>query len=211
VLVLVLGAVYHGQDGYGRLDSWALGDLLSPLHGHGRTLWRIVDVADPSSMMVGAGLLALLSCLLGAWRVAALAVVGLGATGLVVESLKHLVDRTLAGALAMPSGHTAGATALATVVALLVLGRVRRRSPRAGLVALLAVTAVAGVVGVTMTTLRLHYATDTLGGWGAGLAATLGVAFLVDAVAGRIRVPGARAAGDRPGELRQPARRPSAR
>jgi undecaprenyl-diphosphatase len=154
---------------------------------------------------------ALVAGLLRAWRAAALAVLGMGLTGAVVEGLKHLVGRTLDGQLAMPSGHTAGTTALATAVALLVLGRIRPRRPvAAGAGALLVVTALAAVVAVTMTTLRLHYATDTVAGWGAGLAVTLAVAFTVDAAAPRLAVLRAAPAPDLRGrDARGPGNAPS--
>jgi undecaprenyl-diphosphatase len=189
LLAAVLCAWFSGRDGYGRFDGRVLADLRSGLHGHLRPLWWVVDLADPPSLVVATALLALVACLLRAWRVAALAALAMALTGGLVEGLKHLVGRTLDGNLAMPSGHTAGTTALATVLALLVLGRVRPRRPLlAGGGALLAVTALAAGVAVTMTVLRLHYATDTLAGWGTGLAVTLSVALLLDAAARRLAV-----------------------
>jgi membrane-associated phospholipid phosphatase len=186
-LTAILGLIYHGQQTYGSLDSWVVTDVLAPFRGHRRGLWLVERLASPPSAVMLAVVLALVASVLRAWRCAVLAVLGLAATGILVELLKVVIGRTLFGNLALPSGHTAGAASLATTTALLVLTRVRARSGLAGAIALVGVTVVAAAVGLAMTALRLHYATDTVAGWGIGLAATLSVALGIDAAAERVQ------------------------
>jgi undecaprenyl-diphosphatase len=183
----LLGGIYHGQQSYDALDAWVVNDLLGAFHGHGRGLWHIEELASPPSAVALAVAVAVAACVLRAWRFAVLSIVGLAVTGILVEVLKLVIGRTLFGNLALPSGHTAGATSVATTAALLLVARVRTRLVPVGAIALTAVTLVAAAVGIAMTTLRLHYATDTVAGYGIGLAATLSVAFAVDVVGDRMR------------------------
>ena len=102
--------------------------------------------------------------------------------------LKHLVDRTHFGQLSFPSGHTASAMTVATVLGVLLHDPTRpaatrvARVVRAALVVVAcAVTALvaAGVIG-----LRWHYFTDTVGGVALGTGTVLTLAFLIDLVPG---------------------------
>jgi undecaprenyl-diphosphatase len=99
--------------------------------------------------------------------------------------LKHLIGRTHLGQLSFPSGHTASAMTLATVLGVLLhdpgrwaTARVIRAAP---VVAACAVTAfvAAGVIG-----LRWHYFTDTVGGVALGTGTVLALAFLIDLIPG---------------------------
>jgi len=193
-VVAALGVAYHGQHTYGSLDAWVVEELLGPLGSHRRTLWAVEQLASPFSAVTLAVVLAVVACALKEWRCAALSIAGLAATGLLVEALKVVIGRSLFGNLALPSGHTAGATSLAITLAVFVLVRMRPRRVGAGVVALLLVTLVATTVGVAMTALRLHYATDTVAGYGIGLAATLTVALAIDTIADRARASRATAA-----------------
>jgi undecaprenyl-diphosphatase len=102
--------------------------------------------------------------------------------------LKHLVDRTHLGQLSFPSGHTASAMTLATVLGVLLHDPSRRTTTRIARAALVAVACVVtALVGVGVIGLRWHYFTDTLGGVALGTGTVLALAFLIDLVPGVIR------------------------
>ena len=106
-----------------------------------------------------------------------------GRTGLVPLG-KHLVGRTLAGQLSLPSGHTTGVTSVAVVVALLVL-RATDRPTLAACVTGLVVATLAGLaIGAVMVLLRFHYPTDIMAGWAVAVACTLGTALAIDRLSG---------------------------
>jgi membrane-associated phospholipid phosphatase len=116
-----------------------------------------------------------------------LAVVGVLVAAMLTELvLKPLVHRTIVGDLTYPSGHTTGLFALATVVAVVVLGSGSGGPPRAARVAVvIAAVVVACAVGFAVIGLYYHYFTDTIGGAAVGTGTVLGVAFLLDV--GRVR------------------------
>lgn len=102
--------------------------------------------------------------------------------------LKHLVGRTYAGQLSFPSGHTASAMTLATVLGVLLhdpAGRTASRVARAALVA--AACAVTALVAAGVIGLRWHYFSDTVGGAALGTGTVLVLAFLIDFAAGLTR------------------------
>ena len=73
-----------------------------------------------------------------------------GLTTLLVEAAKRVVDRTVHGGLALPSGHTAAATSLLLVLGVLAVRRVRRRVRTAGVAVLAVVTAGGAAVGLVI-------------------------------------------------------------
>jgi membrane-associated phospholipid phosphatase len=100
--------------------------------------------------------------------------------------LKHLVDRTHFGELSFPSGHTASAMTLATVLGVLLHDPARRTATRAARAALVvAACAVTVLVAVGVIGLRWHYFTDTVGGVALGTGTVLTLAFLIDLAPGR--------------------------
>jgi undecaprenyl-diphosphatase len=102
--------------------------------------------------------------------------------------LKHFVDRTHLGQLSFPSGHTASAMTLATVLGVLLHDPARRTASRAARATLVvAACAVTAVVAVGVIGLRWHYFTDTVGGVALGTATVLTLAFLIDLVPGMMR------------------------
>jgi len=106
--------------------------------------------------------------------------IAVGATML----LKPLVGRTIHGGhLSYPSGHTAFATALALVAAMLATGRLGLgRAAGASLV--LGAALVAGAAtGWAQVALDAHYPTDALGGWLTALAAVPATAWLTSTTA----------------------------
>lgn len=165
--------------------------LLDAAGGWTPRLWTIalpIDLlGEPLGVVAVAAALVVACLVAGHRRLAVLAVAAQGVIWAATELVKPVVDRTIHGAnLAYPSGHTAGTTAFALVVGLLVVGTVRLRRA----VALLVVfgTALLGgfVAAWAQVVLGSHYATDTVGGFALALALVPTLALLVDEVADRL-------------------------
>jgi undecaprenyl-diphosphatase len=155
-----------------------------------RTRWihLFVQLGGPEVVVVVALVLAAGCLWAGRRRLAALAVLGPGLTGLVTTFTKPLIGRTLDGAYAYPSGHTGGATATALVLGF-VLVAVLWPAPRRALALVLGAGTVGGATWtVLVVAADWHYATDALGGAAAAFAAVLGTALVLDASAGRAAV-----------------------
>lgn len=195
-VVLVLGVRYHDGVVAGRLDAWMIRALGTDPGS--RALSAVAD-AVPVLAAVLVCAVGLLGALRRRWEVTAFALGAPVLTVVVTESAKRVVDRTIHGALAMPSGHTAGATSALLVLAVVLLGRVRVRPVAAAGWLALAVTAGAAAVGMTMVSLHAHYPTDTVAGFGTALALTLGLALGIDAVEERRAGPHRRHHGAAPG------------
>ncbi|MFD9908766.1 phosphatase PAP2 family protein [Streptomyces sp. NPDC059063] len=184
--VAALGAMYAGHSEPGRVDRW----VVDPTADSVRPPWRGVALAtDFLGEPVGAALLvaaAVGGCLLLRRPRAAVFVVAAVAVAVGTATLiKSLVGRTIHGAdnLSYPSGHTAFATALALVVALLVTDRLGLGGT-AGTSLVLAAALVAGAaMGWAQVALSAHYPTDVLGGWCTALAVVPATAWLVDRTA----------------------------
>lgn len=183
--VVALGVLYAGHSEPGTVDRWIIqptADSLGPP-------WRHVALAlDFLGEPVGAATLvvaAVTGCLLlRRPRAAVLVVAGVGTTVGTATLLKHLVGRTIHGDnLSYPSGHTAFATALALMAALLATGRLGL-GRTAGTSLVLASALVAGAaMGWAQVGLGAHYPTDVLGGWCTALAVIPATAWLVDSIA----------------------------
>jgi undecaprenyl-diphosphatase len=200
VLVVVLGLRYHDDTRAGRLDSWA-SDLFVP--GAGRGALSLVADAVPVLAIALAGAIAI-SCLRARrWSFAVFAVAAPVLTTVIVQLGKRVVDRTIHGQLALPSGHTAGATSVLVVLALMLLARTRRRVLATAALLLAGVAVGAAAVGLAMVSINAHYPTDTVAGFCTALAVTLGVGLGLDAGAAR-RAPTRPAGG--PAPRRGPAR-----
>jgi undecaprenyl-diphosphatase len=184
VVCLALAVKYRGTSTGGILDRWVFHWLQQrdgiPFH----VVSRLTGLVPPVFFLVVIAL-ALATLVARRWRYAALVILGPGLSVLVVEVGKSIVGRTLDGMLAMPSGHTAAVTSVSLVVALLILDHLRSRVVAAAVLGLAAVTLMACVIAVLMVVGRFHYATDTIAGYCAAMATTLGVALAVDAVANR--------------------------
>lgn len=185
ILAAAVGAAlathYSGDVAPGRLDRWAQTTTDSLLPQSGRTALSIDLIGAP---LVTGGLAALLAtaCLsLGRRRLAVVAVAGPGLTGGVTTVLKPMIDRTIHGSyLSYPSGHTAAATVLALVLALLAADLFRARRLPGTLLVLAGAVAAGATMAWSQVTLGAHYPTDTIGGFCTAMAVLPASALLVD-------------------------------
>ncbi|WP_328543326.1 MULTISPECIES: phosphatase PAP2 family protein [unclassified Streptomyces] len=190
LVVVALGVLYAGHSEPGAVDRW----IIQPTADSVRPPWRRVALAlDFLGAPAGAAALvvaAVTGCLLlRRPRAAVFVVAGVGVPVGTARLLKSLVGRTIHGEdnLSYPSGHTAFATALALVVALLATRRLGL-GRTAGTTLVLAAGLVAGAaMGWAQVALGAHYPTDVLGGWCTALAVTPATAWLVDRVADAAR------------------------
>jgi membrane-associated phospholipid phosphatase len=184
-VLVVLAVRFAGVAGPGPLDVRIDTIVQYRLAPYRPPLYEFVMLAGPASVAASL-LLALGGLLLRNGRFAVIAVTGPALTALATLVLKPMIGRTLDGAYALPSGHTGGVVAAATVGALFVVRMVDRRR---GLVALLSgagVLAAAGGIALALVVNDLHYATDTAAGFCTAVAAVLGTALIVDSVAKRV-------------------------
>jgi undecaprenyl-diphosphatase len=179
VLVALVGLRVHGDttplrvDRAGsRLAGHDLGRLDSP-----QLFDRLVWIGSPVCVATVIALMALWALRRRDRVGAALAVAG-PVVALVITELiaKPLVDRTNGGALAYPSGHVTGATALATVAVLLAY---RHWGLELAAKVAVVVAVVPLVVGIGVVRLGWHYATDAVGGLAVGVAGVVGVAVVL--------------------------------
>jgi len=182
-----LGVRYARTHTPGRLDRHLDDEIQRRVAGHSGLLLRVIDLADPGSVIVFCALLCALFLLMNRSRLAVLAVLGPAlAGGLVDLVLKPLFDRHLGSTLSFPSGHTAATTSLALVVIMAMIGPSRLPWPVVfrWLIAL-AATAAVPVIAIALVGGGYHYATDTFGGLLVAIACVLSVALVIDVIAGQ--------------------------
>jgi membrane-associated phospholipid phosphatase len=182
-----LAVRYAGTSTASGIDS-RVDSVVDPLGSPHQWLVRhTAALGSPPSVVVLAFGLSVTCLLLGRRRLAVLAVVGPGLTGLCTTLLKPALGRTFDGGYAFPSGHTGGATSLGLVIAFLLISLLR--PGRLGALAILATGAlvVGGGVGAAMVASNLHYPTDTLGGFCTAVVVVCGCALMLDRLPTRDR------------------------
>ncbi|WP_181779910.1 phosphatase PAP2 family protein [Pseudonocardia pini] len=184
VVFVVLAARYAGASGYGRVDGHAETLVDGATSAHLWLLQRLSLLGSPPLVVLAAFVLCGICLALGRRRLAVVAIVGPGLTGLATTLLKPAIGRTMEfGGFAYPSGHTGGATSIALVVALLVVGLVRPgRTTGIALVVTIALVA-GGTIGTALVATGAHYPTDTIGGFCAAVAIVLGSALVLERAA----------------------------
>lgn len=172
----VFAARYADGSSAGRIDRH-----IQVLVGHGPSLTETVIVfGSPPAVVVLAVFLAVVALTLGHRRLAVLAVVGPGLTGVATTTLKPIVGRTLDGSFAFPSGHTGGATALGVVTALVLVTVLRTATGTSALLIAGGATLSGGAMGFALVADRAHYATDTVGGFCVAVTVVLTSALAIE-------------------------------
>jgi membrane-associated phospholipid phosphatase len=182
-----LAIAYAGFEGPGLVDA-RIDETVRELFGpHRGALRRVVTLGSPHRIPMAAAALVVASLALRRPRVAVAGVAGLGLTALAVSVLQPAIGRTLGGGDALPSGHTAGAAAIAAAAALLLVSCTPRWSRTTACLAALGVLGVSGAVAVGLVVNGLHYTTDTIAGLCTAVAAVGVSALAVDAASDRSR------------------------
>jgi membrane-associated phospholipid phosphatase len=187
LVVAALGGLYSAGVTLGSFDGQALplAALRPPWLG---VAWTINFTGGPVGAAALLTALVVGCLLLRRPRTAVLAVAGPGAAVAATRLLKPVVGRTIHGDwLAYPSGHTALATAVAVVLALLIIDLLRPARPAATLLVLTAAGTAGAAMGWAQTVLSYHYATDTVGGFCTALAIVPAAAWSIDRLADRSR------------------------
>jgi len=186
IVMAVLGALVAGQTRAGWLDRGIDQAIQSGLGGHTPLMDVVAGLGSPLPVTLVA-VAAFAAC---AWtrrfRGALLIAVAVPAASGAEIVLKELFHRTHTGSLSYPSGHTAGAFALAMTFALLLTGP--RRPPLAAVTRGLltaAVLVLGCAVAIAQVARDKHYFTDTVGGAALAIAVVLITAVVIDALAAR--------------------------
>jgi membrane-associated phospholipid phosphatase len=175
----VFAARYADDDSAGRLDRRV--QKLVVASGDGPSLPDVVVLlGNPATVVVLAVLLAGLALALGHRRLAVLAIVGPGLTGVATTTLKPVIGRTIDGGWAFPSGHTGGATALGVVAALLLITVLRTATGTSALLLTAGASLSGGVMALALIAGRIHYPTDTVGGFCVAVAVVLTCALVIE-------------------------------
>src|SRR5450755_2890355 len=156
---VALGVRYARTHTPGRLDRHLDDEIQRRVAGHSHLLVRVINVADPGSVIVICALLCALFMLMNRTRLAVLAVLGPAlAGGLVDLVLKPLFDRHLETMLSFPSGHTAATASLALVVIIAMIGPGRLPWPFVfrGLIVLAAIASVP-MMALALVVAGYHY------------------------------------------------------
>lgn len=186
-LVLVAGGVLDHlrvADGSTGLDEWALRRVLDIRTASLTTASRVVTafggtfVITAVTILLTAALLATRQRRLAVYFVTvvvgAVALANLGKVWIGRPRPPVSVRAAHVTSSAFPSGHATQAAATFTAIAIIVFAVVKAPRFRSLLVAMLAILVIA--VGLSRIALGVHWLTDVLGGWVAGVLWALGVA-----------------------------------
>jgi membrane-associated phospholipid phosphatase len=185
--VVAIGVYVAGSAAPVRIDGWMLAAVEQWLPEVGPGAYRVDFAGEPLGALTLMAALSVVCLLTGRWRLAVLTVAGQAVIGAATNLVKPVVDRTIHGGfLAYPSGHTAGATAFAIVLGLL-LASVFGLGRWTGLLLVAGVaTAVGCVAAWAQIVLVAHYPTDTVGGFFMAVALIPAAAILIDRFADRM-------------------------
>ena len=178
--LVALAVHYRGVVGPGPFEAVLAVALRESLGGWTGALRALVVLGRPSTVILAALLMAVVALIAGQPRMAIVAAIAPPLTGGFVLILQPLISRTLDGHVALPSGHTAGATSVALVAALLAVslaGRYRRSV--AAIAGVLSLT-VAGTVAVALVANGLHYVSDTVAGFLVAVTVVFAMALVAD-------------------------------
>jgi membrane-associated phospholipid phosphatase len=195
---------HHAHAGW--LDRSIDSRIQAALASHNGLLVAVADIAKPSRVALLIATLVVASVAVRRLDGALLAVVAVPAAILLTEGLKQLFDRTLNGAPVYPSGHTATAFALATVVMILMLCPSQHVLPFALRLAItLAAMLIGCAVALAVIGLNWHYFTDTLAGAAVGAGTVVGVSLAIDWAFRHATAAGTMTARAKPADADQPS------
>ncbi len=183
VAVVVLGAMHFGDSSLSGVDA----AILPSIDGVGGPWHYVALVFDFGGEPIGSTIL-VAAVVLGTaafrrYRTTVLTLAGVLITVGVTTVLKPVVGRKIhEDFLSYPSGHTALATALALILAFLVVGKMTLSRVPAVLVVLGFALAGGLAMGWAEVALGAHYPTDAAGGFCAALVVVPATAWLVDRV-----------------------------
>ncbi|MGW4525986.1 phosphatase PAP2 family protein [Amycolatopsis sp. NPDC004378] len=190
VVAVVLGFLFHGHTVGTDLDEAvyrALRGSIDPPFVYG-VAWVVGSLGDPAGAALIVVVLGVVFLRSGQTRLTILIVAGPVVTGVVTTLAKPVASRFINGDnLSYPSGHTAFLTSAGLVIGLFLttrygLGRVRGTALVLALGLLLAAT-----MSWSQTSNRVHYLSDTFGGFCVAIALVTATAALVDAVIDRVK------------------------
>jgi membrane-associated phospholipid phosphatase len=189
IVLATLGLLLRDQAQPDGLDSVVDSAMVASFHGHRGVLPWLALPGSTLPLIAVSAVIAIGCLIVRRPHGVVLAVTAVPVTAFLDDTvLKHLVDRTHLGQLSFPSGHTASAMTLATVLGVLLHDPTRQAAARTARAALvLFALAVTAVVAVGVIGLRWHYFTDTVGGVALGAGTVLALALLIDLVAGALR------------------------
>jgi membrane-associated phospholipid phosphatase len=140
----------------------------------------VIAFGNELSVMVLAALLSGLAVAVHRRRIAVLAIVGPGLTGLATVVAKPVIGRTFNGDFAFPSGHTGGATALGIVATLLLISVLRPTLQTSAALLVLGTVLSGGTMAFALILDHDHYPTDTIGGFCTAVAVVLVSALAIE-------------------------------
>jgi undecaprenyl-diphosphatase len=178
---LVLLTVSHARvAGPEIMDRYVDGHIRLVLSPYRPELQGFIRLAKPSIGLAVSAVTAGIGLALGHRRLALVVFVGPLLTGAATILLKPAVGRTLDGEFSLPSGHTAGVTAVATAVALLAITLAGRRIRPIVLLSLAGVVAAGFLMACALIVNQLHYFSDTVAGFLTAVVVMLGTALGLD-------------------------------
>jgi undecaprenyl-diphosphatase len=190
VVAVVLGFVFSGQTIGTVLDEsvyQAIRGSIEPSFVYG-VAWVVGSAGDPAGAAVLVVVLVVVFLRSGQTRLAILVVAGPVVTGVVTTLAKPVASRFINGDyLSYPSGHTAFVTSLGLIIGLFLttrrgLGRVGGTAVVLGLALVFAAT-----MSWSQTANRVHYLTDTMGGFCVAVALVTATGAIVDTVIDRVK------------------------
>lgn len=191
----LLSIAFAGSEGPSLLDTWIDDRIRYLFVPWAELLQSFITLGSPQSVAISATLLAVSCLALRRVRLALVVVLGSVTAGVLAVALQALISRsTVWGGLALPSGHSAGMTAIAMCCALVALSLTDSRPGITATVGM-GVLGVSGVFGIALVTNHHHYVTDAVAGSCLSISVLLSLARAVDAICertGRARQAGVR-------------------
>lgn len=173
---VLLGLVLRGGRSPSTVDV-ALAELVRVTFGPATDFSdELAELGKASSVAAAGVLLSVVLAACGRRGFAVLTAASVLAIPLVTHTGKVLSDRALNGELSFPSGHTAGITAVVTVLALFLVAELPPKRRWLAPVAAAVCAVVPLSVGLAVLVEHFHYPTDVIGGWCVGVATTVGLA-----------------------------------